>query len=432
MLRQPLTASFAVATCALAATINVPADYAQIQAAIDAANDGDIVLVQPGTFVETLNFLGKGITVTGTAPEDPAVVARTVVDADGQGSVVTFASGETRTSVLAGLKITGGTGTDQGCYEPGSTCGGGIFVRGVASPAISKCIITNNSTYGTEGRGGGLYGGDSSFPTIASCEVSHNTGSAFGGGICLDENSTAVLRHSRIRRNETLMAGGGGIHARNSQVALIGCEVTNNSSGRAGGGITLEQSIVRIENVLVAENDAQLHGGGINFSTKHGTTTVLSNCVLLRNSAGTDGGGIYYAGPASFTVTHCTIRENSVQDHGAAIYIADRIDTSLSNSVLWMNTPDEIRKNSGDLEISYCNITNGYPGVGNIHADPIFRSFRGFECLLAPHSPSVDAGDPAIEDRISDWHPRWPDWYPNGPRSDMGAYGGPGNVGWLR
>jgi len=56
---------------------------------------------------------------------------------------------------------------------------------------------------------------------------------------------------------------------------------------------------------------------------------------------------------------------------------------------------------------------------------------RGFDYLLRPGSPCIDTGDPSVEDSLYDWHPRWPDWYPNGARSDMGAYGGPGNSGWL-
>jgi hypothetical protein len=66
-------------------------------------------------------------------------------------------------------------------------------------------------------------------------------------------------------------------------------------------------------------------------------------------------------------------------------------------------------------------------GPGMIDANPRFVAFRGFDYLLSPISTCIDAGDPAIEDGFD-----WPDWYPNDPRSDMGAYGGPGNVGWLQ
>jgi len=46
------------------ATINVPGDQATIQGAINAANNGDTVLVAPGTYFENVNFNGKAITVT--------------------------------------------------------------------------------------------------------------------------------------------------------------------------------------------------------------------------------------------------------------------------------------------------------------------------------------------------------------------------------
>ncbi len=56
---------------------------------------------------------------------------------------------------------------------------------------------------------------------------------------------------------------------------------------------------------------------------------------------------------------------------------------------------------------------------------------NGDSIVVAPGSPAIDAGDPLVLDEISDWHPRWPARVPNGPRSDMGAYGGEGNRGWL-
>lgn len=95
------------------------------------------------------------------------------------------------------------------------------------------------------------------------------------------------------------------------------------------------------------------------------------------------------------------------------------------------------------LTISYSDVEGGQSSVvvekgctlnwgdGMIDEDPLFMTFHGFDYLLDVGSPCIDSGDPSIEDGISDWRPRWPEWYPNGPRSDMGAYGGPGNKGWL-
>jgi hypothetical protein len=73
-----------------------------------------------------------------------------------------------------------------------------------------------------------------------------------------------------------------------------------------------------------------------------------------------------------------------------------------------------------------------YWGGGMIDTDPWFVDYRGYDYILHPKSLCIDAGDPGIEDGLYDWHPRWPKWYPDGVRSDMGVYGGPGNIDWVR
>src|SRR5438132_13793840 len=70
-------------------TLHVPADQPTIQAAINAASNGDTVLVSPGIYVENINFNGKAITVTSSG--GPSV---TIIDGGQRGSVVTFFSGE--------------------------------------------------------------------------------------------------------------------------------------------------------------------------------------------------------------------------------------------------------------------------------------------------------------------------------------------------
>ena len=67
-----------VGTTAIATIIHVPADHSTIQAGIGAASEGDTVLVQYGGYPELLDFGGKAIRVSGTAPDDPLVVARLV------------------------------------------------------------------------------------------------------------------------------------------------------------------------------------------------------------------------------------------------------------------------------------------------------------------------------------------------------------------
>jgi hypothetical protein len=79
-------------------TITVPTNYPTIQSAINAANNGDTVLVAPGTYVENINFNGKAVTVTSSNG-----AGATIIDGNHNGTVVTFNHSETLSSVLSGF-----------------------------------------------------------------------------------------------------------------------------------------------------------------------------------------------------------------------------------------------------------------------------------------------------------------------------------------
>ncbi len=84
-------------------------DYSTIQSAINAAVDGNTVLVFAGTYTENINFNGKAITVKGAKG-----AGQTIINGGGNGSVVTFTSGEGANSILDGFTITGGSAWDGG------------------------------------------------------------------------------------------------------------------------------------------------------------------------------------------------------------------------------------------------------------------------------------------------------------------------------
>jgi predicted outer membrane repeat protein len=386
-----------------ATIIHVPGDSTTIQGGINGAVDGDTVMVAPGTYHENnIDFLGKAITVMGTDPDDSTVVAATVVDGDSLGSVFVFDTGEDLNSILAGLTITGG-------YDD---YGGGIYCY-YSSPTITNNIITQNSAYWV---GGGMYNYESD-PTVSHCTFVGNSASRNGGGMHNIGGSPKVS-NCTFTENSARTDDGGGMYNNGSGPTVSHCAFIGNSASRNGGGMFNYWNSPTVSNCTFTENSA-INGGGIyNQSCLNPT---ISNCIFTGNSA-TWGGGIHNT-DSSPVVDNCTFSQNDYY----GMYNSLGSDPRVINCILWDNLPIEIYNwdNSSPI-VTYSDVQGGYTGEGNIDADPLFLTFHGFDYLLGRGSPCIDSGHPALEDGIN-----WPGWYQNGLRSDMGTYGGPGNVGWL-
>jgi hypothetical protein len=340
---------------AWAAVIHVPGDYPAIQDAIDAAVDGDAVIVAPGTYTENIDFVGKAITV-----ESSGGAAVTVIDGGKLGSVVTFQTGEGVGSVLEGFTVTNGYAIDGGgifCdgaapsifsniitaneaehgggmfYDNGSggvihgntitqntnfgyymAGGAGIYLDSYSSPLINGNDISDNvSIY----NGGGIYCNHGSAPLITDNVISGNSCSVNGGGILCENGSDATITDNVISGNSASSYPGGGIHIRESIVIVTGNTITGNSGYHAGGIYCWFCSSVTIEDNVISRNTAASTGGGLNLLS---TSGIVRNNVITENGAGS-GGAIKLLNSSTYAViTENLIADNEAYSGGAFIF----------------------------------------------------------------------------------------------------------------
>ncbi len=303
-----------------------PVGYRTIQEAIEAAQPGDVITLQPGRYTgagnESILIKRKCITLTSLDPNDSRIVAGTVIVGTGAAPAVSVINHENTNCVLAGLTISGA--------RAGIHCDS-------ASPTIRNCRIVGNRGPGIE-----LY--SHTRPHIRHCVIAGNR----GAGIMMDPQT-----------------------------------------GRPGP----RDNYPQITNCTIVEN--------LSYGIKGGSPTVV-NSIIYRNAAEVDG----------------------------------------------------VQINSPAPTVTYCDVQGGWPGDGNLDAEPCFARDGGWIdsndpaglpettwtggdyhlqsqagrwdpqtdawTIDAITSPCIDAGDPAMSIGDEPW--------PNGGRLNLGAYGGTGEA----
>ena len=363
--------SSSVLPLASASTINVPGDYSTIQAAIDAASNGDTILVAAGTYKENINFKGKAITLKSASG-----AAATIIDGGNVGTVVQFTTNETSASILDGFTVTHGNSS-------------GLTI-GNASPTIRNNIITANT-----GCGGNGINVSSASPLIQNNTISNNSQAGCSGGV-----------------------GGGGIEvvaASSGTVQIIGNTITGNNAGDGydGGGIGLwTPGAVLVQNNFISGNTSN-NGGGIGGANDTSAVRIIQN-VIYANTA-VIGGGISIDNYVSLILNNTIANNNS--SNGSAFYGAFSASIGamsvINNLIIGMSGQSalgcRVFDTANPITFSHNDVfspsVNGYgsgcvdqSGLnGNIYAAPLFVNDTS-DFHLEPTSPAIDAGDNSAPD----------------------------------
>jgi hypothetical protein len=415
----------ALSSYTLAAVINVPANHATIQQAINASSDGDEIIVSPGTYVENISFNGKNIVLRSTDPTNPGVVASTIIDGNQAGSVVAFSGAELETCVLSGFTITNGN----------APYGGGIYGNYALAAIRNNTIDGNTANYG-----GGLH---HCYGPVESDTISGNLASYVGGGLY---ECGGTIEHNTIFGNSAV-TGGGLFHC----AGTIENNIISDNVAYEGGGLC--QCVGTIQNNMISSNGA-MFGGGLNscggaiqnntisYNSAQeaggllGCNGIIQNNTIYGNSAVAIGGGLYYC---DGTIRNNTISGNSANDWAGGFFDCDAIiqnniisgnsadlggglywcDSTIQNNTIWGNSASSyggglydcnatienciVWQNSAltvdSAQLDYCSLpsysciqdwTGG--GTGNIEADPQLVGPANGDFHLQATSPCIDAG----------------------------------------
>ena len=458
---------------ALAGILHVPEDQPTIQAGINAAVNGDTVLVADSTYYENINFKGKAITIASMfiMNGDTNHINNTIIDGNqpshpDSGSVVLFVSGEDTSSVLCGFTITGGSGTyiPQSPLYPEFRMGGGILVV-FAGAKICHNIIKNNSIANAQSvMGGGLVNGppDSTGFVIVENNVFDSnscTGSELasqGGGLQLSGRfklCNNIIRNNFVSSTYGEAFGGGFAGILNLDSALVYNNVFINNRAETlygtgpldaalGAGLVIwndTTAFIRVIGNIVAYNELiSSHastGAGILIEDVAGDVIIANNLIYGNYYNGTVscyGTGLSVHDHTIVSIINNTVTGNEASPHGGSLSIVDSTYTTsvlAMNNIFWGNSAGgsmpEINIWAGYLpKITYCDVQGSWPGEGNISTDPMMRG-KYFE--LSDSSRCLGAGTISYQfgsttitcpDTCFLGHPR-PS--PPGSNPDMGA-----------
>ncbi len=350
--------------------IHVPEDYPTIQEGIEAAQDGNTVLVARGGYSENINLLGKAITLRSEEGPDVTFISGYNPYFPYTATPVSFYYYETEDTVIDGFTLTGG--------------GYGIFCDYFSSPTILNCTIMRNDE-------GGILCDYYSSPTIMNCTISENIYnlhyeySEWGLGGITSYSGSPTITNCTITRNEAYL-GCGGISSYDSAPTITNCTISENGSHFGYGGIWCSYfSYASIANCTIAENSAE-YFGGIHCDWKSHLT--MTNCILWGNS------GLAESEIVIMYDSSLTIGYSDVQGGEESVYVEE------GSTLVWKD--------------------------GNIDADPLFALESDYH--LTSGSPCIDTGTDAGIDTDIDGDSR-----PQGIGFDMGSdeYKDEDGDGWV-
>ncbi len=396
----------------LADTITVGpagADHTTIQAAIDAAEPGDTIVVAPGNYNENLNFKGKSIILRSSG-------GATVTSIIGNAYTFQLSSAESADTVIDGFTI---STFNSAMYLVGASplvknaiftgCAGNytIYASDGAAPRFQNVVFQRNRTTYT------VYGQRDANLTFDGCTFDGNSAN-YGGGIYVTSNAVVTVRSSNFTSNTSANNGGAIYAAGSAQVLASSCMFSGNHANN-GGAVHLETGWGRqvLRDCTFKENSAAYGGAVYARNVYQG---YFADNVFLGNTATSDGGAIY-----AYTGSHLALFNNTLAGNeatrGAGVFVHDSTGVLMLHNIV-TDSPfgNGVATNSESVRLLawyndvWGNAPGNYSGIadptgqrGNLSVDPQYSAYDAgapaeADVTLLDSSPLIDAGSTTFVD----------------------------------
>lgn len=318
--------AMALAPVALAKTIEVPKDYSTIQAAINAAQAGDLILIAPGTYKENLT-IRKSVELRGSGPG-------VIVDGSRSRSAPTILIQRTRDVVIENLEITGGR-------------------RGIQVERSRDVIIKNNLIHKNR-RQGILITENSQGAQIIENKIldtAPDEGNVLGNGIILNGDKNARVVDNFIARS-------------------------------AWSGLRLLSAVAHIESNTFEENQfygIEIWPNWVDSPDVPSHATVLNNTLKNNTRA-----GIFITEESVAEIRSNTILDtqaDSDKQYGHGIWVADGAQVSLAENIITGSQGHGLFFESGRIALG-ANAVTASTGCGIYIEDGVW--------LTPTHSVSLE------------------------------------------
>lgn len=229
--------------------------------------------------------------------------------------------------------------------------------------------------------GAGLYI-SAGAPRVQGCEFTGNWAALGGGAICTSAGNAEIIDSTLCGNASGLgpekdLGDGSAVYVRSGSATLINCSVHGNFAWGRGGAVTVVP-------------------GGV---------FAAINCCFHANQAATQGGTIYSIG-SLVTLVNCTVLDYSPHASVNAVLCEtwvpdDRAELRVANCILWGHERQIAGVRDSFVAVAFSDIQGGWPGTGNLDADPLFVDPAGpdgrigtkdDDLRLRRGSPCLDAG----------------------------------------